>query len=737
MKTYTGILFDCYAVEEKIHLWLLTKQGMQFFHEPFFPILYVYGKQVASFVKWLEKENALKENPRIVKKRLFYSQKEIKVWQLVILRPSVLAKLKRRLFAWQDKVQIFHADFELAPMYLESKQLYPLANIEIQANMRHEILQIQCLSSLSNIAESLQEIPLKYAKLFLEKPARTNLFQNTLCLEADGSLQKFSLQNKHFLAEFFTAFEQIQPDCIFTEYGDQIIFPYLFSRIQKENFRNFLDRDVLRGSRRILTQGKSFFSYGNIIYRAPAYPLFGRWHIDIKNSFLYHYGGLTGILEIARISGFSVQRAARASTGLALTWMQSKTALKKGYLVPWQKSALEKPKSALELLQADKGSLVFDPEIRKDVLPPHPKKLFRSGGIFENAAQIDFSQMYPSIMVLYNISPETVNCSCCPQSQHRVPETNTPICQKRTGIVPETLAPILKRREQLKQLSKDNHKAKECQDALKMLLVTSFGYLGYRNAKFGRLESHEAVTAYGREILLTAKEICEKQNYYVIHGITDCLFLQHNKEKITTEKIQNLCEEISRTTKITMSLDCLYSWVVFLPSKQNSKKATANRYFGRLENGTIKLRGLFLRRKDIPPFIKKCQQEYLDLLSTASTVQEVLSLKNEIFRLWKSHEETLQQYKVPWQELLFRKSLTKDASDYKTNGISKIVTQQLSKERVHLQAGQKIRYLLVDKMRYSAIPEEKVSGKERYAVKEYQKLLEKAFLEVWLPFEPD
>ena len=55
------------------------------------------------------------------------------------------------------------------------------------------------------------------------------------------------------------------------------------------------------------------------------------------------------------------------------------------------------------------------------------------------------------------------------------------------------------------------------QTALKWMLVTSFGYLGYRNARFGRIEAHEAVTAFGRESLLQAKEICEEQGFELRH----------------------------------------------------------------------------------------------------------------------------------------------------------------------------------------------------------------------------
>ena len=37
--------------------------------------------------------------------------------------------------------------------------------------------------------------------------------------------------------------------------------------------------------------------------------------------------------------------------------------------------------------------------------------------------------------------------------------------------------------------------------ALKLILVACFGYQGFSNAKFGRIECHEAINAYAREIL--------------------------------------------------------------------------------------------------------------------------------------------------------------------------------------------------------------------------------------------
>ena len=53
-----------------------------------------------------------------------------------------------------------------------------------------------------------------------------------------------------------------------------------------------------------------------------------------------------------------------------------------------------------------------------------------------------------------------------------------------------------------------------------------FGYLGFKNARFGKIEAHECVNAWGREVLLRAKEAVEARGYHVLHALVDCLWVQ-------------------------------------------------------------------------------------------------------------------------------------------------------------------------------------------------------------------
>ena len=74
------------------------------------------------------------------------------------------------------------------------------------------------------------------------------------------------------------------------------------------------------------------------------------------------------------------------------------------------------------------------------------------------------------------------------------------------------VAPIIERRRVLKSSRKHKGDAHDLrQNALKWLLVTCFGYTGYRNARFGRIEAHEAICAWSRDLLLTTIEAAQQE----------------------------------------------------------------------------------------------------------------------------------------------------------------------------------------------------------------------------------
>ena len=52
-----------------------------------------------------------------------------------------------------------------------------------------------------------------------------------------------------------------------------------------------------------------------------------------------------------------------------------------------------------------------------------------------------------------------------------------------------------------------------------------FGYTGYKNARFGRIEAHEAICAWVGEILLETIDMAQEMGYDVLHAIVDCVWI--------------------------------------------------------------------------------------------------------------------------------------------------------------------------------------------------------------------
>ena len=306
------------------------------------------------------------------------------------------------------------------------------------------------------------------------------------------------------------------PDLILSEWGDSTILPLLRQQARRLDLPLELNRDAHLPVQQ--SRARSFMSYGRILFKASATTLYGRLHVDVSNSFIADHCEQDGLWELARLTKLPVQYAARTTTGTGISYMQMEVAYRDGVLIPEQKSEPEDFKHPDQLLLADRGGLVFTPIL----------------GFHENVAELDFPSQFPSIMAHFNISSETVNCRCCPESPP-IPELGYRICRKRQGIVGRTVAPLIKKRQQYKELlrtvsaSGQREKYKRRREAEKWLLVCCFGYLGYKNARLGKIEAHEAINAIGREQLLLAKETAEEQGFRVLHAIVDSMYVQASR----------------------------------------------------------------------------------------------------------------------------------------------------------------------------------------------------------------
>jgi DNA polymerase-2 len=305
--------------------------------------------------------------------------------------------------------------------------------------------------------------------------------------------------------------------------------------------------------------------------------------------------------------------------------------------------------------------------------------------------------MYPAIMVNHNISPETVNCPCCTGAV--VPEIGHRVCRRRRGLVPRVLEPILEKRRTYKELSKrvEDPDLKEVykrrQTALKWMLVTCFGYLGYKNARFGRIEAHESVTALGREKLLSAKEIAERRGFELMHAIVDSLWVR--KKDMTAREQQALLREISESVGIPIALEGNYRWIAFMPSRAAPSVAVPNRYFGLFDTGEMKTRGLEVRRSDTPPIVKKMQAEMLRVFALASNRDEFAHKESEVLAILKRYLTNIRSGAVMLEDLVISQKLSKNPADYKTNTAMAAASRALLAAGMNPQPGERVGLIIV------------------------------------------
>lgn len=178
----------------------------------------------------------------------------------------------------------------------------------------------------------------------------------------------------------------------------------------------------------------SFFNYGQAHYRAPQFHLRGRWHIDIQNCMIYNQYQLGGAIEQVQWSSLLLQEVVRRSPGAAIAAMQDLAAIRRDVLVLYENQRGEITKTYNELIRADRGGLVFQPK----------------PGIYKNIAILDFSSMTASLMMEFNISPETVVHIHEEGEGLELPDLGIKILS-RLGLISEMLRPLRDKRLALKR----------------------------------------------------------------------------------------------------------------------------------------------------------------------------------------------------------------------------------------------------------------------------------------------
>jgi DNA polymerase-2 len=667
-ETISGWLFDIYPNEANLTLWLLGEDGQRHrFVQDFSATIYAAGPaaRLRALWRWLKGQPIGVHLSRLERKDVF--QGMTSVLAVEVLQPIKLDGLFRSMVNAFSDLTYYDADISLPLRYAAVFGVFPLAQVQIEVS-GEKIVSISPLDTPWDVEPVAA--PLRILSLEPDcDPAHGD--PSAIIVSYERVRYTLPLERRTpLLVGLGADLRRYDPDVILTSWGDTWLLPLLLELCKESGITLPLNRDESQAV--VERKEHTYFSYGQIVYRGRQVQLRGRWHLDRHNAMLWNDYGMAGVLEMARVTRQPVQDAARLSPGTGISSMQFVTALQKGILIPWHKNQAETPKTAMELMRSDMGGMVYQPTV----------------GLHRDVGGIDFVSMYPGIMVRFNISPE-------------VPRAGTDLepAPGEPGIVPVTLAPLLNKRLALKtalltlqrwDCRRSGYQA--LASAHKWLLVTCFGYLGYKNARFGRIEAHEAVTAYGREALLRAKEAAEDLDYEILHMYVDGLWV-HKEGCKTPADFSALLADITERTGLPISLDGIYRWVVFLPSSVNDKVPVANRYFGVFQDGSIKVRGIEARRRDTAPFIAETQMAIMEILAKAEDADHLKEVYPQAQAFVCKVMEVLRAGRVPLEKLLVSQKLSRELGEYSSPSPAARAVRQLEAVGKVVRPGQRVRFL--------------------------------------------
>ena len=563
------------------------------------------------------------------------------------------------------------------------------------------------------------------------------------------------------------AFNRMDPDIVLTAGGDQRWFPWLVEQTRVHGRTLTLGRTSTPLQRS--TNQRTIHSYGQTRHRHGAFFLEGRLHLDVKNSFIVNEGGLAGLFELAQHSRQSAQIISRLSPGSVISAIQMRVAMDDGVLVPWKKNRPEDTKSALDLLHADRGGLYLDSRT----------------GVHASVIELDFASLFPSIIATRNISPETLNCSCCqsPSSNHAgaivplhpeeavqefrerrvrsefghglfpivhkksltVPGLNMHTCGRIHGFLGRVVAPLIERRRILKQLRKQKGDAYDLrQNALKWLLVTCFGYTGYRNARFGRIEAHEAICAWSRDLLLTTIEAAQDDGWDVLHAIVDCVWLSDIRGRSKQQQrldAEAFAQRLSSRVGIPLEFEAHYDFIAFLPSRMHGS-GSLTKYWA-YDGESFKVRGIELRQHSTPQWVRTLQQHGLELLAEGERSNGLPSQRTQrlVWRHFRAEIRRLANGLVPLEDLVITRRTSRTWQDYRVKNLTYAALLRAHERGYEVPPGGKVRYAVLNRsseqlLERVVLAEEvdQYAGPGTGCVSHYGELAERAIWALLAPF---
>ena len=370
-------------------------------------------------------------------------------------------------------------------------------------------------------------------------------------------------------------------------------------------------------------------------------------------------------IELARMVGYPLDELAKMGRGRQVEAFLTAEAFKRGELVP--------PKRGSE--KTYEGGFVLPPE----------------KGLHENVIALDFSAMYPSIMISFNISPDTFVESGAVKDVFIAPEVGHAFRKEPDGFFKRIMSDLIARRRRLKaEMKRYNKESPEYrlldiqQQSIKILTNSFYGYTGWSAAKFYKRECAEATAAWGRYFIKRTVNLAEELGLKVIYGDTDSIFvkLPGSDRDTLLAKAKEVSELISREFPLELEIQNFFKAIFFTGKKK--------RYAALTDRDEIVVRGLEVRRGDWCDLAKEVQTRVIEQILREKDPEAAVKYVKAVLK-------ELKEGKIPLHKLVIYKTLTRKINGYETKQAHVIAAERAlaSASSIDYDIGSKIPYIII------------------------------------------
>ena len=373
---------------------------------------------------------------------------------------------------------------------------------------------------------------------------------------------------------------------------------------------------------------------------------------------------LPQIFEISKLINQTPFDTSRMTYSQIVEWYLSKRACEKNMIIPNQ--------PRYEEIERRRKKYVYTGGFVKE-----PKE-----GLHENLAVLDFKSLYPTIIATHNISPETLDCSCC--KGENIPGLKHHFCKKNEGFIPMIIKELINERNEIKKKLKRDESLKREEQALKIIANATYGYLAYPGSKWYCFECAESAAAYGRFYIKKVIEEAEKEKFDVVYGDTDSVFLKSDDIVKKTRKFLRKMNDILPGI-MELDLQGIYKRGLFVSTKVG--KGAKKKYALIDDRGTLTIRGFETVRRDWCKLAKDMQRKIIKMILEKNDVEEALNFV-------KKTVEKIKNKNIDLKNLIIYEQLTKPLSEYRQMGPHVIAAKKMMEREIDVSPGSVIMFVL-------------------------------------------